>query len=258
MRLALAGCALLLVALPLHADDRWVDSMEYGRFALRTEVELPKRLVIVNQLRELESDLGKQLDLKLPEAHGPEVQINLFRSARTYRQHLAARVPEAASRPASFVQGTDLGRVYLVSDDDINQNLLHESTHALLHVALPFVPLWLDEGLAVYFETTPTKRAYGSPHLSRVRWAMKWGWRPDLHELEERETLSDMKPADYRHAWAWTHFLLHDSDESRALLVGYLSEIQSGVPPGPLSLRIRERMPDAQQKIVKHFESWGK
>lgn len=261
MRLLSAGWVLMFCA-TASAADGWVSELPLGRIVLRSEFasQTGKQNPNLNEVSEgveaLKADLEQTLRLRFPDSNDPAIEINIFKSHRNYRRYLGQRVPEAATREASFVQGTDLGRVYVVYDKGFQRNLHHESTHALLHQALPFVPIWLDEGLAVYFESPAAKRADGGPHLSRIRWATKLGWQPDLEELEKRETLTDMKPADYRHAWAWTHFLLHESDESRQLLVDYLAEIQSGIPPGPLSLRIRDRMPNASQRIVKHLESW--
>ena len=49
---------------------------------------------------------------------------------------------------------------------EFGNDLRHECTHALLHAVLPAVPLWLDEGLAKYFEVQRASRAYGHPYLS--------------------------------------------------------------------------------------------
>ena len=38
--------------------------------------------------------------------------------------------------------------------------------------ALPFVPLWLDEGFAEYFETPAADRASGSPYLAGLKRAI--------------------------------------------------------------------------------------
>ena len=42
--------------------------------------------------------------------------------------------------------------VYTYWGNRIQQDLRHELTHAILHSVLKDVPLWLDEGLAEYFE----------------------------------------------------------------------------------------------------------
>ena len=42
--------------------------------------------------------------------------------------------------------------------DHLRTDLRHELTHALLHGVLKDVPLWLDEGLAGFFELPPDAR----------------------------------------------------------------------------------------------------
>ena len=54
-------------------------------------------------------------------------------------------------QPRRFGGEEDL-LVYTYWGDRIQQDLRHELTHALLHSVLKDVPLWLDEGLAEYFE----------------------------------------------------------------------------------------------------------
>ena len=46
---------------------------------------------------------------------------------------------DGTKRRALFVQGTDAGRVYAYRTRDLDTDVRHETTHALLHTALPFV-----------------------------------------------------------------------------------------------------------------------
>ena len=62
-----------------------------------------------------------------------------------------------------------------------------------------------------------------------------------------------MDGAAYRDSWAWVHFLMNESAESRKVLIDYLQEIQRGDPPGPFSQFLRDRMPNAQSRMLHHF-----
>ena len=135
-------------------------------------------------------------------------------------------------------------------------DLRHECTHALLHASLPLVPLWLDEGLAEYFEVAPGKRAFGNPHLNAVRFGAFWGRVPRLRDLESKSDLSEMKGAEYRNAWAWVHFMLHGSSEAHDELVRFLADIQAGEPPGLLSQRLAGRIADVDSAWLGHFRKW--
>ena len=73
--------------------------------------------------------------------------------------------------------------------DRLEEDLRHEATHALLHVAVGDLPLWLDEGLAEYFEVhrRPSRPATPSTSPGCPRTSAT-GWTPDLARLETLET----------------------------------------------------------------------
>jgi hypothetical protein len=160
------------------------------------------------------------------------------------------------NRPALFVQGTDMGRVYVYKRWGFDTDLRHESTHAVLHNALPYVPMWLDEGLAEYFEVPANKRSAGNPHLSSLRRSIFFGWRPNLAKLEAAEDLADMGANEYREAWAWAHFMLHGPPEVRQVLADYLYDIQSGDSAGLLKDRLAKTVPHADVRLIEHLRNW--
>ena len=54
------------------------------------------------------------------------------------------------------------------NERELAVDLRHETTHAVLHGLLPMVPLWLDEGLAEYFEAPEANRLQRHPHFKAV------------------------------------------------------------------------------------------
>jgi hypothetical protein len=135
-------------------------------------------------------------------------------------------------------------------------DLRHEGTHALLHATLPVVPLWLDEGLAEYFEVPASERTSHYSHLSKTRWSVRLGNVATIEQLEQLRDLTEMGQTEYRQAWAWVHFLLHGSAAAHDELMRYLNDIQNHMPPGVLSQRIRNRLPDVEERFARHFLSW--
>lgn len=238
-------------------DDEapWVDHVTTGIFEIRSEYSLSDRdsKTLIEQINHLQSDVQQMLNL---ESQGQPVEINLFRSKSSYQSYLAQRVPEGMNRPALFVQGTDMGRVYVYKRWGFDTDLRHESTHAVLHNALPYVPMWLDEGLAEYFEVPANKRSTGNPHLSSLRRSIFFGWHPNLARLEAAEDLSDMGANEYREAWAWAHFMLHGPPEVRQVLADYLYDIQSGDSAGLLRERLAKALPHADVRLVEHIRTW--
>jgi hypothetical protein len=143
--------------------------------------------------------------------------------------------------------------VFAFQGNDFEIDVRHECTHALLHAWLPDVPLWLDEGLAEYFEVPRGKRAEHNPHWAVVAALVKSGQQPRLDELESLENLDDMGRDEYRDAWAWVHFMLHGPREASEELLRYLDELHAGSQPGRLGERLRRRFPDLNRRLTQHF-----
>src|SRR5438876_73243 len=80
-------------------------------------------------------------------------------------------------------------------------------------------PLWLDEGLAEYFEGPEGSQGLNPEHIARLPDDLKSGWRPDLARLESLATVREMAPRDYREAWAWVHYLLNDPAPCKTALL---------------------------------------
>ena len=131
-------------------------------------------------------------------------------------------------RPALFVKEGGLAGVYAYRHDALAVDLRHECTHALLHASLPMVPLWLDEGLAKYFEVPVEQRAFEHPYFGWLRWEMRLGMIRTVSDLEQRRDLSEMGASEYRYSWAWVHFMLHGPEAAHTVLVRYLADIRRG------------------------------
>jgi hypothetical protein len=74
------------------------------------------------------------------------------RDADSYGQFLSKRFPSVPSRRAFFVESDTRLAVYAHWSDRVGEDLRHEVAHGYLHSMVQGLPLWLDEGLAEYFE----------------------------------------------------------------------------------------------------------
>lgn len=232
-----------------------MDERRAGPFELRAEFALTddEGRSLVREMELLKTDVETLLAIK---ATDDPIQVNLFASVRTYREHLSQRVPEGMSRPALFVKGADMSRVYVYRRKGYSTDVRHECTHAVLHNALPFVPLWLDEGFAEYFETPAAQRSSGSPYLKSLKRAILFRWKPNLQRLEVLEELGDMHDDEYRESWAWVHFMVHGPQEVRQALSDYLYDLEQGDAGKPLSVRLAAVTPNYNQQLVQHLKSW--
>jgi len=226
------------------------ETYDWGQVRCESGFPLESPELLHDELMLLRGFLADDCGLELGEA---PLEIRLFSDRKEYIRQISPIVPDAARQRGVYVSREDDVAVYSFDQKDLTTTLRHESAHAWLHSALPYVPLWLDEGLASYYEVAGSTQSLAHPFEARVRWSLRLGWRPKLPALEAIERSADMDIGDYRHAWSWVHFLLHESDESRGVLTAYLHNIAAGEPPERLSEVLKVRMPDAEQRFRRHF-----
>lgn len=233
------------------APYKWTDERDLGPYQVHAEFPLTDVRELVQDLGDLQNDLEKTLGLKcLPHS----IDIHLFGSKRSYDNYLRTRIPEGVNRQALYVPGVDSGSVYAYRHRDLETDVRHETTHALLHSALPYVPIWIDEGLAEYFEIPESQRVVGHTHRKELQNAIRYlRWKPSVEKLEAKRKLMDMDGKDYRDSWGIVHFLLNGPSEAKSALSIYFEEIQSGAPPTPLSENLRKRIPNLEQAITDHL-----
>lgn len=234
------------------AADDWVDERTIGPFACRSEFKLRGDEAWITDLERLTADISQALQIEIEPG---SIELSLFKNRKNYHKHLLARVPDGVTRQALFVQGTDMGRVYVYRHWDYEVDLRHECTHALLHANLQFIPMWLDEGLAEYFEAPDSQRTDGHPHLRSLRMRSMFGWKPDIRQLERKREFTEMNEHDYREAWAWTSFLLHGPRPAQDALWDYVAAIKRGESPEPLTDRLLREVPEVETQLVQYLKN---
>ncbi|MDA0832745.1 MAG: DUF1570 domain-containing protein [Planctomycetota bacterium] len=246
-------CLFAITSNTSHAVEKWITVGHSGPFTLKSEYQDDEHAELLDELADLQLDLSATLKLKITKK---PIQIYLFRHKRSYQNYLSQRVPEGTSRQALFVKGDRFSQVYAYAHWGYDTDIRHEGTHAVLHNALPYLPMWLDEGLAEYFEETALNRASNHPHLKAMRWSMRLGSSPSLSNLEKKSELSEFGASEYRESWGYVHFFLHGGDDARQVLVEYLAEIQANRPPGKMSRFATERIPQFDRRVADHLSSW--
>jgi len=235
------------------AQEPWADSRQLGPFVCQATFPLVEYDRLFAELPELQRELTRTLGL--PAAHRP-IHIYLFSDAQQHQQYVAEHFPKVPYRRALYIKASGNEGVFAYRQAELDVDLRHECTHALLHAVLPDVPLWLDEGLAEYFEMPPGQRAFDHPHFEALRWNMRLGMVRTIETLEERGELADMNGFDYRYSWAWVHFMLHGPEAAHQVLVEYLADLRLPVATGPLSARLAAAVPNASERFVRHFKHW--
>ena len=148
--------------------------------------------------------------------------------------------------------------VYTFRGERVLEDLRHEFTHGVLHACLSDVPLWLDEGLAEYFEIPGSTYGHlNEDYVQQLNSSVLDGWTPSLGRLEQLEEFSSMQHEHYREAWSWVHFMLHHSHDSRDALLSYVSDLRDTPRPQPISERLQAAIPRYEMRFVNHVASLG-
>ncbi len=248
--LAINGCSLLQTDARPLVPTRYKSPV--GPFTLYTSDPTPPE-VAMEQLKSLEQQLEATLGLKITPAI-PPIEIYVLDDEHAFSTFLKFHHPELPNRRAFFLAKGSRRVIYTALGDRLIEDLRHEATHALLHATVGTLPLWLDEGLAEFFEAPPDEDPErASRHLLEIA----SGRTPDLLRLESLEELQAMESGDYREAWAWTHYLLLSSPTTKRTLLGYLADLRGPTRPEPLSQRL-ERDPEILgAEFLAHLRAIG-
>lgn len=231
--------------------------LRVSRFVFFADVPLNGNDTVFRELEELPDQL--QRELRIP-AENAVVQVYLFEDQEKYEAYMRDRFPRLPARRAYFIAdqrrpgSADELQVYTWLGEHLRTDLRHELTHALLHGSLKGVPLWLDEGLAGFFEQPPASDGVNPDHLEKVR---KGPFLPDLARLEKVTEVQHMEKPEYREAWAWVHFLLRGDPAARNVLLAYLQQLRENPNPGPLLPLLRAAVPDPHQALASHIAVVG-
>lgn len=252
--LARAQTALVVAVLvPAAAGQTgWRDERLLGPFVCRADFSLREVDALVSHLRQIQRDLSADLAIPTPKQW---IELYLFHDRATYDRYLARYFPGVPYRRALYLKTGGQGRVFAWRSPQFEIDVRHECTHALLHAALAAVPLWLDEGLAEYYENPPGRRFHHAPQFSEVVWAARLGRLGPLVPLEAKRRVEEMGPTEYRDAWAWVCFLLYHAPSTRRHLAEYLADLAQRVPAGPLSSRLQQSLPDYQHQFQRFWRA---
>jgi hypothetical protein len=232
-------------------------SHRVSQFAFLYDFDLKKEVPLFQELGELRDQIYKEL--QLPPAGDKIIQVYLFEDKDRYERFMHAKYPYLPKRRAFFVAqeravgGQEDLLVYTYWGDRIRQDLRHELTHALLHCVLKDVPLWLDEGLAEYYELPAEKQGTNQNHLEQLRRGTGGSFKPDLARLEGLKEVQQMTPAEYRESWAWVHLMLRDKPAAKDALLTYLQQLRNTKEPGFLEPNLTKVFPDLNDALEQHL-----
>lgn len=218
------------VSAPAHTE------IAAGQLVIHADFPLARRHRIVRELEQLRVDVSDRLSLPISDE---PIHLYLFEHRERYEAYAAATFPGFPARRAFFVKTETSLSVYAHWQDRIAEDLRHETTHGYLHAVEGDIPLWLDEGIAEYFELPRSDGQVHLEHVDRLAGKLLEGtWQPDLQRLEASVDAGLLTQDHYAEAWCWVHWLLETSADRRALLEDYLTDLRRDPATPPLSTRL--------------------
>ncbi len=241
------GCSALPTR-PLSLPSRYTVVREplvvYSDFPIEAHHRLLDELVARR------ADVARALGLPYS---GERVHVYLFESSDRFKRFMQRYHPEMPARRAFFLETDTRLLVYAQWGERVAEDLRHEVTHAYLHAVVPNLPLWLDEGVAEYFEVPRGYAGLNHENLRAVLGQIERGtWNPDLGRLERLRPTDPMSHDEYAESWAWVHFLLHGDLGTDELLRDYLADLRHDTAAEPLSERLALMVPSPNAALDDH------
>ena len=250
---ALLGCALSRKAPEPVVQTAGSTSFVREQLIFHSDFDLPRQHRLLDDVTALRVDIAARLGI--PASNEP-IHVYLFESAESYGEFAHKYFPKSAPRRAFFLETDTRLNVYAQWGDNVAEDLRHETTHGYLHAAVRNVPLWLDEGIAEYFEVSRTRQGRNAPHIELLSAKAGSGeWSPDLARLEQLRSANDMTQQDYAEAWLWVHWLLDSTPPRQALLASWLADLRRNGVCTPLSIRLRELDSAPHRSVSEHLHS---
>ena len=251
----LCGSALLLGCATWRggADLPVRHSLVRDQLVIHCDFKLPAHHRLLDELAAQRDDVSAKL--RLPRSDEP-IHVYLFDTAKRFHAFRSAQYPDFPARRAFFVETDTRLAVYAHWGDRVAEDLRHEVAHGYLHAVVPHLSLWLDEGLAEYFEVGRGTGGLNRAHVETLRRARREAdWKPDLNRLEQLVSVADMTQLDYAEAWAWVHLMLESTPPRREALQQYLNTLRGGGTASSLWATLRNLQANPEAAFLRHLES---
>jgi hypothetical protein len=224
---------------------------EFDQLVIHSSLELPADHRLLQVLRLLRTDILQTL--ALPASNEP-IHIYLFETEQKFAEFMGRSYPNFPQRRAFFVESDTKLSVFAFWGDRVAEDLRHETSHGYLHSVMRNIPLWLDEGIAEYFEVPRGAAGLNLPHAQQLlTMLMTQGWRPNMARLESLKLVGEMRQEDYAESWAWVRWLLHTEPQRRVLLQQFLQSLRSQAVYVPLSAAVKSGTPEAEHQLCDYL-----
>jgi Protein of unknown function (DUF1570) len=236
------------IAPRLAAEQMWLD-VHSRHFDLYTTAQLKQVAPLLQRLEVARSlfagNVISSTDASQSQGSRP-LKIIAFETAAEYVPYQPKPGAAAFFQRAREADYIVLGGV----SPEFGRIIVHEYTHAILHRALPGLPLWLQEGMADFYSSVELQERGNGGRFFRIgallserRWILGDRDNPTLNELfsvghQSTEYANGTAGWHfYAESWAFAHFLALDGKYS-----GKLREFLAAVSSGTITIRAFEQI----------------
>ena len=253
--LIFAGCQAMPTAtrfLPRSLELPQKRKIERGQLVIHTDFHLPRRHRLLDELESRRGDISELLDIPLSDE---QIHVYLFADEATFTDYMQRKHPLFPNRRAFFVKNDTSLMVFAWWGSRIAEDLRHEVTHGYIHSVVNDIPLWLDEGIAEYFETPRVNRGFNSPHFHLLLDKYDSGeWQPDLSRLESLRKAGALTQLDYAESWLWVHYPLHHDAMTASILQEHIQQIRLKPATGKSLQRLLDNSGRDATELLSHLE----
>src|SRR3972149_3431304 len=260
MRSFLTKTALVWLAMTTGCHSPWANRLTLPdqntvvreQLTIHSDFALPARHRLLEEIVALRGDLYRRL--ALPASDEP-IHVYLFENPDRFNGFMKIYYPDFPKRRSFFIETDTKLAVYAQWGDRIAEDLRHEVTHGYIHSIVPNLPLWLDEGLAEFFEVPRNELGLNRSHLELLGERLKREhWQPDLKRLDRLDPTKDMSQNDYAESWLWVYFLLESKPDYTEVLRAYISDLRRYGTTASLYERLEAAIPEPNKVLSDYLQ----
>ncbi len=217
-------------------SDAWIEVRTENFRFFSNAGRLNTRRVAVD-LEELRATLSELTDYELQSPL--PTYIYVFKSERSFLPYKILYEDRPATLSGYFIASEEGNYIAINADSpDASAVVYHEYVHYIANNNLWYLPVWVSEGLAEFyesFEVSGNTVYIGLPALRHLR-LLRGSIPIPLEELilVDRDSQlyneGERKGALYAESWALVHYLMLGSEDRRRQLGRYLDLVRDGAP----------------------------
>ena len=135
------------------------------------------------------------------------VNVTVFGQRAKYERYIKPKTSSRNTRGMYFPQNNEIVVYIQKNREGTFRTIKHETSHAIIDTLTPFVPAWLNEGIAENMEILSTHEAlfYLDPHVENYNSLIRYGQEGKLLNISE---FISMKSPDWRNRNRASNYVL--------------------------------------------------